>query len=180
MSARTSYPRFVRRRRFLRLVLSTGAAAGLAGCVGDPDPDTGGDDDDATGGPDAAPGVPDASGTAPGIDAAPGCDAGVVMMYDTYAQALYMDGTYGPLTGVITVEYVLAGIEITLDFWHGHGGQVHTFTLLPEHFEMLKRGERVDLATTEVDSHHHTLFIDPADPEYRVEGSPPVPVPLGC
>lgn len=115
-------------------------------------------------------------------DAGDPLDAGVcedfVVMYDTNAQALYLDGSLGPLTGVIYVDYVLRGEVVELDFWHGHGNQVHRFTLLPEHFEGLKRGERVTIETTEVESHRHTLFIDPTDPFYRVDGAAPVQVPL--
>jgi hypothetical protein len=100
-------------------------------------------------------------------------------MHDTNAQALYLDGSLGPLTGVIYVDYVIDGAELTLDFWHGHGDQLHRFTLLPSHYQALKRGERVYVTTTTVDSHEHTLFIDPVDPDYRVEGAADVAVSLG-
>lgn len=106
-----------------------------------------------------------------------GCDDFVVM-YDTYAQSLYFDGTLGPTTGVIRVDYVLAGAAVELEFWHGHGGLSHRFTVTPAHFESLKRGERVTLETTEVEAHTHQLFIDPVDPRYRVPGSSGVSVPL--
>src|SRR5687767_7782580 len=72
------------------------------------------------------------------------CDR-FVTMHDTYAQALYLDGSLGPLTGVIYVDYVLRNEPIELDFWHGHGNLLHKFTLLPEHFDRLKQGERVTL-----------------------------------
>jgi hypothetical protein len=111
-----------------------------------------------------------------GVDA---CAQAVVRMHDTYAQALYLDGTNGPLTGVITVAYVIAGTALTLDFWHGHGGQLHRFTLEPAHFDALKQGQRVTLGTTTVENHAHTLFIDPLDEDYRVPGAPDVEVPLG-
>jgi len=170
------------RRRFLEIVAG-GAAVGVVGCVGNPDPDgdpDDDDDDDDVPGPDAAASGADAAGEPTADAALPGCDAGTVMMYDTNAQALYMDGTYGPLTGVIYVDYILANEELTLDFWHGHGGQIHKFMLKPEHFAALKRGERVTITTSEVDSHMHTLFIDPTDPFYRVAGADPVAVSLGC
>jgi hypothetical protein len=139
---------------------------------------------DAGAGPTSSdPSEPDAA-TTPG-DAAPSttpdaCTQRYVQMHDTNAQALYLDGSLGPLTGVIRVQYVLAGTAITLDFWHGHGGQQHRFTLTPAHFEQLKAGQRVTLGTTTVDNHAHTLFIDPLDEDYRVRGAPDVPVPLGC
>jgi hypothetical protein len=155
----------MRRRTFLLL--------GLAACVKPPEDGDGDDDGEA---PDAcASGAPDAA-----HDAGPGVDAcsDTVTMYDTNAQALYLDGSLGPLTGVIEVEYIVAGAAITLDFWHGHGGQQHRFTLLPEHYEALKRGERVYVGTTEVEDHSHMLFIDPVDPVYRVVGAQGVEVPV--
>jgi hypothetical protein len=108
------------------------------------------------------------------------CVAPTVLMHDTNAQALYLDGTYGPLTGNIKVAYVIANATITLDFWHGHGGTQHRFTLDQATFDKLKAGQRVTLGTTTVDGHSHTLFIDPKSEMYRVPGAPDVPVSLGC
>ena len=101
-----------------------------------------------------------------------------VTMYDTHAQALYLDGTHGPLTGIIHVSYVVANQTIELEFWHGHGGRNHTFTLGPSHFSDLKQGRRVTVETSEVDRHRHSLFIDPTDARYRVMGASPVQVPV--
>jgi hypothetical protein len=155
----------MRRRTFLHL-----AGVGLVACkVGDPDdgePDAGGDHDAASGGADAAPG-PDA------------CRPDTVLMHDTYAQALYLDGSLGPLTGVVEVAHVIAGAAITFDFWHGHGGVAHRFTLTPAHFAQLIAGQRIDVTTTEVDDHMHALFVDPLDEAYRVPGAPDVAVPAG-
>ncbi len=108
------------------------------------------------------------------------CAQDSTKMHDTNAQALYLDGSKGPLTGVVTVAAVIAGTTVTLDFWHGHNGVPHRFTLEPAHFAALKRGERITLGTTTVDSHSHTLFVDPRDEAYRVSGAPDVDVPLGC
>ncbi len=113
---------------------------------------------------DAAP--PEADAEVPPEDAA--CPTAEV--HDTYAQALYYDGTYGPLTGTILAREIADGVEITYEFWHGHGGMQHMFTVTPADFEQLKRGERVTIETSEVESHSHTLFIDPVDPDYRVDG----------
>lgn len=114
-----------------------------------------------------------------GIDAedAASCDD-FVLVYDTYAQALYYDGTYGPLTGTITATAIAAADELTLDFWHGHGGVLHRFTVTHEHFLALQRGERVTIGTSIVEDHSHTLFIDPVDPAYRVPSAEPVRVDL--
>jgi len=168
----------MRRRRFIKLVVGT-AALTAAGCAtklgdgGEPDP-----------GADASSSSPDASSASDGapapVDASTGCDAQTVLVYDTYAQALYLDGTYGPLTGVITGESVRDGVELELEFWHGHGGMNHRFTVTPAHFAALARGEKITIETTEVEDHMHTLFVDPADLEYRVPDSEPVQVSLGC
>lgn len=108
------------------------------------------------------------------------CVPPTALMHDTNAQALYLDGSNGPLTGVITVAMVAARETITLEFWHGHGGISHRFTLEPAHFEALLRGERITVGTSTVEDHAHTLFIDPRDEAYRVSGAPDVPVSLGC
>ena len=162
----------MRRRDFIWL-LGGGAVACTIGCDAD------GTGDDSVPGADAAmagSGVEPATGDA-GVDA---CVQDTVTMHDTYAQALYFDGTNGPLTGVIEVAHVIAGATITMDFWHGHGGMLHRYTLEPAHFDALKRGERITLGTTMVDGHAHTLFVDPRDEAYRVPGAPDVEVSLGC
>jgi len=128
--------------------------------------------------------VPDAAASGSGEPITDGgfdaCVQKLVKMHDTYAQALYLDGSTGPLTGIVTVTHMIAGSVVTMDFWHGHGGQLHKFTLEPEHFDALKRGERVTVGTTTVEGHAHTLFVDPREERYRVEGAPDVDVPLGC
>lgn len=117
----------------------------------------------------STPDVIDAGHDAPSLDAC--ADPQIVTLHDTHAQALYFDGTYGPTTGVIRVADMVAGAELTLEFWHGHGGMNHSFTIGAADFEALRRGERVTLITTEVDSHQHMLFIDPVDPRWRVAGA---------
>jgi hypothetical protein len=156
---------------FLGLGTGIGVAALLIGC-------------DADAGP-ADPSEADASSDPPSPDAAmptapDACMGATVLMHDTHAQALYLDGTYGPLTGIIKVAHVIAGTTLTLDFWHGHGGLPHRFTLEAQHFAQLKAGEKVTLGTTTVDGHAHTLFIDPTDEDYRVAGAPDVAVQLPC
>lgn len=111
----------------------------------------------------------DAGSDTTAIDAC--ADSRLVTLHDTHAQALYFDGTYGPTTGIIRVADMVAGSELTLEFWHGHGGRNHAFTVQPSDFEALRRGERVTLITTEVDSHQHMLFIDPVDSRWRVAGA---------
>ena len=159
----------MRRREFL-WILGSGIVALEVGC------------DDTLINPSPPNDMPDAAAGDPldaPAQAADACTQAVVRMHDTYAQALYLDNSLGPLTGVIEVDFVLAGASITLDFWHGHGGQRHRFTLEPAHFEALKRGERITIGTTTVDGHAHTLFVDPRDEGYRVPGAPDIAVPLG-
>ena len=110
----------------------------------------------------------------------PDATACALEMHDTFAQALYLDGSLGPLTGIVTVDHIVAGATITLDFWHGHNGIQHRWTLEPHHFAALKRGERITLTTTTVEDHAHTLFVDPVDESYRVPGAPDVLVTVGC
>jgi hypothetical protein len=156
----------MRRREFFAIV-----GLGVLGCTAaEPEPE-----------PEPEPDPDPESDPEPDPGAAPdACTGESVLMHDTHAQALYLDGTYGPLTGIIRVEHVIAGATITLDFWHGHGGQQHRYTLTPAELEALKAGEKIYVTTTEVDGHMHTLFVDPLDEDYRVDGAPDVPVPLGC
>lgn len=159
----------MQRRDFL-WILGGGVVAGTIGC--DERAKPGADPDASTPPSGDAPHTPS---DAAGADA---CTPATVVMHDTNAQALYLDGTLGPLTGVIEVEYIVAGATITLDFWHGHNGVQHRYTLEPQHFTQLKMGKRITLPTTIVDDHMHTLFIDPVDEHYRVPNAPDVPVPL--
>ena len=166
------------RREVLRL-FGLGAGAGIAAtliisCDADTGPDLPPDNGGGGDGPDAA--------IAPPVDgaSADACAHAFTTMHDTEAQALYLDGSLGPLTGTIRVSYVMAGAAITLDFWHGHNGQQHRFTLTPQMFADLKKGTKVTVGTTTVDNHSHTLFIDPKDERYRTPGAPDMMVDLGC
>jgi hypothetical protein len=163
----------MRRRDFIWL-FGSGVVTFAIGCDGDaPVPA-------ADSGTTIGTGTGSGGEVAPDAAAADACVPEIVTMHDTYAQALYFDGTLGPLTGTVTVAQVVAGTTVTMDFWHGHGGQLHRFTLEPEHFAALTRGQRITLETTTVDNHSHQLFVDPLDETYRVEGAPDVDVPLGC
>ena len=164
------------RREVLKL-FGLGAGVGIAVSLISCDAGTGPDlppDEGASAGPDAA--------VTPNVDAssADACTHAFTTMHDTEAQALYLDGSLGPLTGTIRVSYVTAGAAITLDFWHGHNGQQHRFTLTPAMLEDLKQGKKITVGTSMVDGHAHTLFIDPKDERYRTPGAPDVMVDLGC
>lgn len=101
-----------------------------------------------------------------------------VTMYDTNAMALYFDGGLGPKTGMIKVEYILANQAVTLNFWHGHGGVLHRFTLKPEHYAAFKKMQKVYIETSIVDGHSHKLFVDFSDPKWRIVDAKPVEVPV--
>jgi hypothetical protein len=154
------------RRDFLRWVAGAGAVAACAGEVPEPE------------GLDAAP-APDGGGLPPPVDG--GVDAAActmtVTLRDTHAMALYLDGGLGPRTGIVRVADIAAGLEQPRDFWHGHGAALHRFTITPAHFAALRRRERITIETTEVDGHRHTLFVDPTDPQWRVEGATPQTIP---
>lgn len=154
-------------RRALLRAAGGGLALHLTGAACRPAPGDEGSAADA-----AAPG---GDGAAPGDAAVTGdgaCTA-TVTLYDTHAVALYFDDTIGPLTGVVTVDMVVAGEAVDFVFWHGHGGVDHRFVLEPAHCAALRRRERVMIQTTTVDGHAHLLFIDPQDPAYRVAGAEP-------
>ncbi len=144
------------RRRFLGRVLSVGASVGALGlvrCAGDA-PLERSDDGLFT-------------------------DRNEVILYDCHAMALYFDGGLGPKTGVIKVDYILGNAPVEMEFWHGHGGKQHRFTLLPEHYLQIKQLKKVTIETTQVDGHAHKLFIDFNDSRWRVAGAKPIAVPLG-
>src|SRR5688500_19010223 len=105
--------RALERRSFLKLVVG-GATVGLIGCAGEKDWGSPSDDRDGgesggggDGGGHGGGGGDDAAAASNEPDAGAGCDAGFAVMHDTYAQALYLDGSLGPLTGVITVDQVI-------------------------------------------------------------------------
>ena len=163
----------MQRRDFI-WIFGSGIVACTLGCeqhVEEPSADA-----DPGGGTGGGNGDNAATGDA-GVDA---CVQHTVKLHDTYAQALYLDGTNGPLTGTVTTAQVIAGAIVTMDFWHGHGGIQHRFTLEAQHFADLVHGKRITVGTTTVDGHAHTLLIDPKDEGYRVPGAPDVDVPIGC
>lgn len=163
------------------VVMSCGAETEPGAPSGAPRVRGGKADDPVDGGPsdagamDATPAVDAQTGAA---DAAADAARPTVRMYDTFAQALYFDGGYGPFTGVVRAAYLAAGVAVTIDFWHGHGGRLHRYTVTPVHYAELVRGRRVYLETTVVDDHAHRLFVDPADLRWRVPGATPVEVPV--
>ncbi len=94
-----------------------------------------------------------------------------LILSDINAISLYYDGTMGPQTGVITVDDMVLAEDKTYDFWHGHGGSSHQFTVTSNDFIQIRSGLKVSIETDLVDSHSHTLFIDPTSDEFKVLGT---------
>src|SRR6476620_1160134 len=120
----------MRRREVIHWLAGGSVVTFVFGCHPSEIEPTGDDDDgQSSASPDAATATvaPDAA-----IDA---CVAPTAKMHETYAHALYSDGTKGPLTGTITVGTGIAGVTVTFDFWHGHGNVLHRYTLMPTHFD---------------------------------------------
>ncbi len=103
-------------------------------------------------------------------------DDDFVTLYDCYAVATYFDGGIGPKTGTITVAMIDSNQETIIDFWHGHSGQQHKFTITSTHFQSIRDLKKTWIETTSVDGHKHKLFIDPLDPQWRVPGAKPVQI----
>ena len=100
----------------------------------------------------------------------------VVTLYDTYAVALYFDGTLGPKTGIVTAAQMAAGVDVPFAFWHGHGGQQHRFTVTAADLAELRERRKATVRTSVVDGHSHLLFVDPTDARWRVPGAQPLTV----
>lgn len=103
--------------------------------------------------------------------------ARLVAVHDTFAVALYFDGSLGPKTGTVTARAMAAGDAVPMPFWHGHGGVLHRFVVAPADLAALRAGRKVTIRTTEVDGHSHLLFVDPRDPRWRVPGGETLLVP---
>ena len=99
-------------------------------------------------------------------------DTQTVMMNDIQLIAMYMDGTQGPVTGVLKVSQILENKPTTHKHFDSHG---HTFTLTPEHYAKLKKGEQFKVETTEAESHTHLVLVSPKN---KVPGSVAVAVPV--
>ena len=64
----------------------------------------------------------------------------------------------------ISPEDVDAGVDKLYDFWHGHDGMIHRFTVTASDFTRLKLGESVEIFTSLVEGHRHSLLIAPTSP----------------
>ena len=73
------------------------------------------------------------------------------------------DGT-GLKMPCITKEVIAAGQEVSYDFWHGHSGELHRFTLKVEDLEQLKQETSIEVFTAIVDGHKHAVKVDTKKP----------------
>lgn len=64
----------------------------------------------------------------------------------------------------ITPEDIAASADKEYVFWHGHGGMDHNFTVKAADFAKLKAGQDVELFTSIVEDHRHSLKISMSMP----------------
>lgn len=94
--------------------------------------------------------------------------------YSTFAyyEGIRADGKRSPSrndgTGLkmpcITKEVIAAGQEVSYDFWHGHSGELHRFTLTVEDLQTLKDEKSIEVFTAIVDGHKHAVKVDTKKP----------------
>jgi hypothetical protein len=72
------------------------------------------------------------------------------------------DGTYHQMP-CITLRDVARGATKEYQFWHGHGGGSHKFTVTAENFAELREGKIVEIFTNIIDGHRHALRISPQE-----------------
>lgn len=60
----------------------------------------------------------------------------------------------------ISQEDLEAGETKFYEFWHGHSGRNHSFTITAEQFSELKNGKTLEVYTDVVDSHRHAVRIN--------------------
>lgn len=70
------------------------------------------------------------------------------------------DGTYYKMP-CIPQEDIDAGESRTYEFWHGHNGQVHQFTVTAEDFAQLQEGRDIEIYTDVITGHRHALLVSP-------------------
>jgi len=81
-------------------------------------------------------------------------------MYDIFMEGWSTLGSgYLGKNGKLSAELIKKNQKITLNYIQDSHG--HKFTLLPEHFYKLFKGEKVEVLTTEALQHKHRVIIDP-------------------
>ena len=73
------------------------------------------------------------------------------------------DGTSYSMPCITAVD-IAAGVEKIYDFWHGHDGMQHKFTVTSADFAKLKAGHETEIYTSVVEDHRHSLLLSPTRP----------------
>jgi len=60
----------------------------------------------------------------------------------------------------ISRAFIEKGEEQKYNFWHGHDGELHRFTITAEDFALLRSGKSIEIFTAVVDGHKHAVKID--------------------
>ena len=86
---------------------------------------------------------------------------GTVTMYDLVMEgwSTLGSGFLGD-NGTLPATTIKANVEVTLDYVQDDHG--HKFTLTPDHFLQLRKGEKIQVDTTVALDHYHHVVIDPA------------------
>lgn len=102
-------------------------------------------------------------------------DGDTVVIYDMEMEGWSTLGTgmLGP-NGTLKAGVVEANKTITLDYVQDPHG--HKFTLTPEHFTKLRKGQPISVFTTKADDHYHEVRIDPR--KNRIPGSAGITMPV--
>lgn len=101
-------------------------------------------------------------------------DGNTVTMYDMVVEGWSTLGS-GHLGDCddLSAQLVQDNKTVTLAYTQDDHG--HQFTLTPDHFAKLRRGEKISLMTTEALGHHHEVRIDP---KKTVRGSRGITMPI--
>jgi hypothetical protein len=99
-------------------------------------------------------------------------DPNSLLVYDLIMQGFSNpDGEYLGDNGTLLASQIRDDQTVTLPYVQDDDG--HTFTLTPDHFAALMRGETVTVITTIARDHNHQVHIDPAN---HAPGSAPLTV----
>lgn len=102
-------------------------------------------------------------------------DDAVILVYDI--QMLGYSTLGGGFLGrdaILPATSIRDSVPLNLNYIQDNHG--HKFSISTEQFEKLKRGEAVEIITTEAQGHKHRVVIDPKN---RVPGSQPISIPVG-
>lgn len=102
-------------------------------------------------------------------------DDAVILIYDIQMLGYSTLGSgYLGKDGILRATSIRDSLPLNLNYIQDSHG--HKFSITPEDFAKLKRGEAVEIITTEAQGHKHKVVIDPKN---RVPGSAPISVAVG-